>query len=378
MRSRRLAGNGRAAARVFRVSLRDEKLMAFASLDATSRDPAAWRLASTSACVTLVEAEAFCRRIASRHYENFTVATRLVPPHLRQHLANIYAFARWSDDLADEDAVVAAVPAAKRALRESRPAGGGPAADGLAALIDWRRRLEACFAGRPDHPVFIALADTIRRTGLSIEPFAHLLDAFEEDRRLDLAGLTVRYDTRDDLVGYCRRSADPVGRLVLALEGCRDAALVSMSDAICTGLQLVNFWQDIRRDRLAGRVYLPRDDMARFGVQEPMLDESRAAAPLRDLVAAEVAWARECFDRGAPLVGMAPPALRPAIGMFVGGGRAVATAIERAGFDTLARRPVVSRSTKAALAARAWWGMLTGPRVATSVAPAACGEERRS
>jgi len=324
---------------------------------AAARDPAAWRLAGGRGGGSLAAAEALCRRIARRHYENFTVATRIVPPRLRQDLANVYAFARWSDDLADENGW------------PGRPGGPATAAAGLA---DWRRRLEACFSGRPDHPVFVALAATVRRADLSIAPFADLLDAFEEDARLDLAGTAIRYPSRAAVLGYCRRSADPVGRIVLALEGCREPELVARSDAICTGLQLVNFWQDIRRDRQAGRIYLPGDDMARFGVAESLLDEPRAARPLRDLVAAEVAWARSCFDRGAGLESLAPPALRPAIALFVGGGRAVAAAIERAGYDTLVRRPVVGRWTKAALAARAWWGVVTRPRprrVPTSPAP---------
>jgi len=309
---------------------------------ADRRDPAAWRLADPPRGGDLATAEAFCREVARRHYENFTVATRLVPARLRQHLANVYAFARWSDDLVDE----AADPAA--------------AAAGLAA---WRRGLEECFAGRPAHPVFLALADTARRTGVTIEPFGHLLDAFEEDRRFDEAGTLVRYADRVALVGYCRRSADPVGRIVLALEGCRDATLVAMSDSICTALQLVNFWQDIRRDRRAGRVYLPQDDMARHGVAAEMLDRAAAADCLRALVREEVAWARELFAAGAPLARLAPPALRPAIGMFLAGGRAVADAIERAGFDTLSRRPTVGRWTKLRLAAQAWW------RLATSAEP---------
>lgn len=298
------------------------------------RDPTAWQLADVPNAGDLAAAEAFCRDVASRHYENFTVATGLVPARLRQHLANVYAFARWSDDLADE----AADPAV--------------AAAGLSA---WRRDLEECFAGRPTHPVYVALADTARRADLTIEPFADLLDAFDEDRRFDQAGVTVRYPDRPALVAYCRRSAAPVGRIVLALEGCRDASLVAMSDSICIALQLVNFWQDVRRDRLAGRVYLPRGDMARHGVTEPMLDAPRASAELRSLVRDEVAWARELFAAGEPLARSAPPVLRPAIGMFLGGGRAVADAIERAGFDTLVRRPTVGRWTKLRLAARAWW-----------------------
>ena len=296
------------------------------------RDPAAWRISGLPNSGDLAAAEAYCRGVARAHYENFTVATRLVPPRLRQHLANVYAFARWGDDLADE-------------------AGD----DGGTGLADWRFELEECFAGRPRHPVFIALADTVRRAGLTIEPFAHLLDAFTEDRRLDAAGLTARYATRGDLVAYCRRSADPVGRIVLALEGCRDPERVNLSDSICTGLQLVNFWQDVARDRAAGRIYLPREDMRRHGVEEPMLAEPRASAAVVSLLRDEVAWARACFDAGAPLVDLAPAALRPAVGMFVAGGRAVADAIERQGFDTLSRRPTVSRWRKLRLAGNAWW-----------------------
>lgn len=295
--------------------------------DAAGRDPTAWALAPVPAGTGLVEAEAFCRDVARRHYENFTVATRLVPPRLRQHFANVYAFARWSDDLADESPSPAVA---------------------AAALAGWRREVEASFAGHPSHPVTIALCRTAREAGLGIEPFSDLLDAFEQDQH------TTHYETREQLLDYCRRSANPVGRIVLGLEGCRDQRLLAMSDSICTGLQLVNFWQDIRRDRLAGRVYLPRDDMRRHGVVEGDLDGAPASPALRHLVAELVCWARECFTAGAPLVTDAPPLLRPAIAMFLGGGRAVADAIERIGFDTLSRRPTVGRWTKFRLAARAW------------------------
>jgi len=274
-------------------------------------------------------ARAFCRTVASAHYENFTVATLLVPQRLRQHLANIYAFARWADDLADE--------------------ASSPGAAAL-ALADWRRGLDACFAGRPNHPVYVALAETVGATGLSREPFADLIDAFEQDQE------KTRYATRAELLDYCRRSADPVGRIVLALEDGRDLELIRMSDAICTGLQLVNFWQDITRDRLAGRIYLPADDMARHGVDEAMLASDEAGPEVKALLRDEVAWARACFDVGDRLPAIAPPALRPAIAMFLGGGRAVADAIERARFDTLARRPTVGRLTKLSLAGR---GLIT-------------------
>ncbi len=298
---------------------------------AARRDPAAWETADVPWQGSLPEAEAFCRALASRHYENFTVATRLVPPRLRQHLANVYAFARWSDDLADESA---------------------SPAEALPALADWRRRLERCFAGQPGHPIFVALAETIRQTQLTIEPFSDLLDAFEQDQTM------TRYSDRPALLDYCRRSANPVGRIVLALDGCHYTDRVALSDSICTGLQLVNFWQDVNRDRVAGRVYLPADDMRRHGVDEAMLDADRACPPLVSLVREEVDWARGFLRRGLPLEHLAPAVLRPAVGMFVRGGLAIADAIERIGFDTLARRPTVSRWTKLRLAGRAWWGTL--------------------
>ena len=302
---------------------------------AARRDAPAWRLARPPEGGGLAAAQAFCRQVAAGHYENFTVATRLVPPRLRQHLANVYAYARWSDDLADE------APSPELASRD---------------LAAWRDELHDCFAGRPRHPVFVALADTVARTGLTVEPFAHLLDAFEQDQEV------TGYETRHELLGYCSRSADPVGRIVLALEGCRDAELVAMSDSICTGLQLVNFWQDVKRDRVAGRIYLPREDMRRHGVAETMLDAAAAGPELRGLLRDEVAWARERFDAGAPLARAAPAVLRPAIGLFLAGGRAVADAIERQGFDTLARRPRLGRWLKLRLGWAAWRAALGARR----------------
>lgn len=300
--------------------------------DPLARDATAWALEGVPEDLDPVSAEAWCRRVAASHYENFTVASLLAPAAIRQDLANVYAFARWSDDLADE------APSPEAAA---------------AALADWRRRLEACFAGRPDHPVFVALERTVRRHGLAIGPFAALIDAFDEDRAFDAAGVTVRYPTRDALVAYCRRSADPVGRIVLAIGGCRDDGAAALSDDVCTALQLVNFWQDVRRDRRAGRVYLPAEDMARHGVEETALDAASASPAVRSLVREEVAWARGLFDSGSALLDRAPRGLRGAIGLFIAGGRAVADSIEGVGYDTLAVRPSLSRWRKALLAGRA-------------------------
>ena len=298
---------------------------------AARRDPPAWQLAPLPADLSLPAAQAFCRRVAAAHYENFTVASRLVPAALRQDFANVYTYARWSDDLADESS-----------------------GDATEQLATWREGLDRCLAGQPDHPVYVALADTIARRRLASEPFADLLDAFMQDQRQQ------RYADREQLLDYCRRSANPVGRIVLALADCRDDGRVALSDAICTGLQLVNFWQDVRRDRLAGRVYLPAADMQRRGVTEAMLDARQAGPELIGLITDEVAWARSFFDRGQPLARTAPAVLRPAIGLFLAGGRGVAEAIEQAGFDTLSRRPTLSHRAKLGLAARAAAGMVRG------------------
>ena len=303
------------------------------------RDCAAWDVAPLPPTLDRGAAEAFCRLVAERHYENFSVVSRLVPPRLRQDFANVYAFCRWSDDLADE----AANPAV-----------------GLAALGRWRAGLDECLDGRPGHPVYVALAATIRRHALDGRPFHDLLDAFAEDLAFDRDAVVVRYADREALLGYCRRSADPVGRIVLGLEGCTDATAVRQADAICTGLQLVNFWQDLRRDRLAGRVYVPESELCRHRVSPDELAGSRAGPGLRSLVAAGLDWVAECFATGAPLERTAPVALRPAISLFRAGGRAIAAAIDRAGCDTLAARPTVPAPTKARLVLRAMVAVAVG------------------
>ena len=187
-------------------------------------------------CETLSVAQArtWCRRLARGRYENFSVLSALVPRELRDDFAALYAFCRWADDLGDE------VPSTDRALE---------------LLSWWRRELQQCFDGEPRHPVFIALAPTIERHKLPIEPFDHLIQAFEQDQTV------TRYETWEQVLAYCRRSADPVGRLVLMIAGePRTDDLFELSDAICTALQLTNHWQDIRRDMIErDRVYVPRE-----------------------------------------------------------------------------------------------------------------------
>jgi squalene synthase HpnC len=271
-------------------------------------------------------AEAFTRQLARHHYENFSVVTRLLPRALRQDFCNVYAFCRMADDLADDGS-------------------SGPAA--LEHLDRFRDELRACYAGRADSAVFMALRRTVERRDIPIDPFLDLISAFEQDQRI------TRYDTFEQLLDYCRRSANPVGRLVLYVCGYRDDRRQRLSDYTCTALQLANFWQDVRRDlRELGRVYIPRDSLERFGVTEDDLWRDRAGDNLKRLIRAEVDRTEEMFAEGDALLPLLDPAARRQVALFGAGGRAVLQAIRRQGYDTLQQRPVLSGMQKARLAAR--------------------------
>ncbi|OYW19441.1 MAG: squalene synthase HpnC, partial [Planctomycetales bacterium 12-60-4] len=197
------------------------------------------------------EAEAYCRQLATSHYENFPLVSWLLPPQLHQHFYNVYAYCRWADDLGDEV---------------------GDTARSLELLGWWRAELDRCYAGDASHPVFVALKSTIAEFAIPRAPFSDLISAFEQDQHVR------EYDTFEQLRDYCRRSADPVGRIVLYL--CRQFSEenAAWSDSICTGLQLANFWQDVARDYDIGRIYLPREDYERFGYARTDFD-SRAETP---------------------------------------------------------------------------------------------------
>ena len=265
----------------------------------------------------------------------------LLPRRLRADFAAVYAFCRTADDLADE---------------------GGPApadrARALADLADWRHRLHACAQGQASHPVFVALGQTIRRHALPLEPFDRLLDAFEQDQRV------TRYERWDQLIDYSRRSADPVGRLVLLMGGCDIPPVegagderAHMSDAVCTALQLVNFWQDVRRDLLErDRVYLPAADTGLDGAWlhghlDGASEEDRAR--FASAIAALLARTRDLLAEGAALPGLVPRQIAAPVWLFVEAARATANAIEREGCATLWQRPVVTRGARAAMLARA-------------------------
>jgi squalene synthase HpnC len=260
-------------------------------------------------------AYAVCRRLARRHYENFPTASLLVPRDKRDALAAIYAFARCADDLADEPGV------------EGR----------LEQLAEWRAKLQDCFSGKADHPVFVALRDTVGRYELSRENLENLLRAFESDV------LVNRHASFPSLLAYCKLSANPVGRLVLELFGHREPPLFELSDNICTALQLTNFWQDVAVDFARGRVYLPQEDMARFNYTLDDLRAQRADARWRELLAYEIARTRELFERGRALPEAVRPELRRQLRLTWLGGMAILTRIEAVSYDVFRRRPSLSK-----------------------------------
>lgn len=285
-----------------------------------------------------------CRRLARRHYENFPVASYLVPREKRDALAAIYAFARSADDFADEPR-----PAVLHAsgCKHSRGPAAGRGEPGIEnrgeALAEWRRRLGDCFAGRPheissvpsdgSRSLFVALGDAAARFELSKEHFENLLRAFELDTRVS------RHLDFSSLQAYCTLSANPVGRLVLELFGHRDPELFALSDSICTALQLANFWQDVAIDFDRGRVYLPLEDLERFGYSVEDLAARRADERWRRLMAFEVARTRELFEGGKALPEKVVPELRRQLRLTWLGGMRILKEIESAGYDVFRRRP---------------------------------------
>jgi len=275
----------------------------------------------------LAQARSYCARVTRTHYENFTVASALLPRRLLPHFYPVYAYCRWADDLGDET-------------------GGGQAA--LDLLNWWRHELQDCYAGQVRHPVMIALKPTIERFRIPPTPFLDLIAAFEQDQRVR------GYAQFDDLLQYCRNSANPVGRLVLYLCESFDDERAVLSDHICTGLQLANFWQDVKRDYdELGRVYLPESDRNQFGYDSKDLAAGRFTPQFASLMRFEVNRARDFLERGRPLLKMVPGDVRVDIELFLEGGLAILRKIEEIGYDVWKARPTVSKRQKAGLLLRA-------------------------
>jgi squalene synthase HpnC len=276
--------------------------------------------------VSREQAHAYCARLTARHYENFSVVTWLTPRAHRPAFQSIYAFCRWSDDLGDEV---------------------GDPARALELLSWWRRELKAMYHGETRHPVMIALAETVERHRIPIEPFLALISAFEQDQTV------TEYLTYNQLLDYCTRSANPVGHLVLYVADAFSPENARLADATCTALQLSNFWQDVARDLAMGRIYLPRDDRERFCYSESDLRALRFTPAFAELLQFQVERARALLREGRALVLRMPNELAVDIDLFSRGGSAILDQIEARGFDVLSARPALTRWTKLCLLGRA-------------------------
>ncbi len=319
---------------------------------------------ATTSNWTIEAARRYCEGLARSHYENFTVGSWLVPRDKLRHIYAVYGFCRTVDDLGDEatlDRGDSPLPdtdttslLAARLEGSTGGFGGDDKAYRLALLDLWQAELEACYSGTPAHPVMVALGESIAAFDLPREPFLKLIEANRMDQR------SQRYPTYGDLLHYCDHSANPVGRLFLYLFGYRDGERQEMSDATCTALQLTNFWQDVARDYHKGRIYLPLEDMERFGCSEEELAGGVVTPELRQLLGFEVERAMDLFRQGAPLAATLDGAARLDVALFTRGGVAVLEAIRKQGYDVLTARPSLSRARKAGLFLSTWVGWKLG------------------
>lgn len=289
---------------------------------------------SGGAVLTLPDAQRYCRQVTLGHYENFPVVSWLLPRDLQQPFFNVYAFCRWADDLGDEL----------------------PTRDEATAHLNWfRGELARCYAGVATHPVFVALMPTIAEFDLPEQTFADLIDAFLQDQWL------LQYETFDQLRDYCRRSADPVGRLVLKLFRQHREEWLDWSDAICTGLQLANFWQDVGRDHGLGRRYLPLADCLHFGYSQADWQDRRTTPAFLSLMEFQVQRAREWLLRGSPLINHLPADVRLDVALFQQGGLAILEAVAAGRYRVWDRRPKLSKWKFAALFLATWWRLRISP-----------------
>ena len=280
----------------------------------------------TTDCRSLEEAESYCRRI-SEHYENFTVGSLFFPKKMRQDLTNFYAFCRYSDDLGDEGDTLSADGRQKAAAK----------------LDVWTDELELCDGGKPSHPILIALQGTIQKYNLPLEPFRNLIEAFKQDQ------FKQRYSSYEGLLEYCRHSANPVGRIYLMLFGYREESMFQLSDKICSGLQLTNFWQDVSVDLQKGRIYLPIEDIQKFGCSIHEIERKKYDSRFRKLMKFEVDRTWNLFKEGADLEKALPKKLALEIKLFRKGGEAVLKKIERMNYNVLIKRPALTGINKGSI-----------------------------
>lgn len=280
-------------------------------------DLAVWGPHSKAAVCSLVDARRYCRALATSHYENFPVVSWLLPRKLHQHFYNVYAYCRWADDLGDET---------------------GDPARSTELLTWWADELDRCYRGVAVHPVFIALMDTIREFAIPKAPFADLIFAFLQDQQVH------RYETMRQLEDYCRRSANPVGRIILCLCSRSTPENEELSDSICTGLQLANFWQDVARDYSIARVYLPQEIRDRFQFSDSALEAQKSTPEFQEMLRYLVQDARSRLMRGRALVPKLPGRIKLDMELFIRGGLLILQAIEKIDYRVWEQRPTVKKT----------------------------------
>ncbi|RPI07058.1 MAG: squalene synthase HpnC [Ignavibacteriae bacterium] len=270
----------------------------------------------------------YCESIARSHYENFPVASHFVPKEIRKYVWTIYAFARIADDYADEP--------------------GFTIAERMDNLNQWDQYLDECYDGNPAHRVFAALAETVERFQIPRELLQNLLTAFRSD-------VTVkRYETYEEVLAYCRNSANPIGRLLLLLFNYRSESLLHLSDSICTALQLTNFWQDVSLDLLKDRIYLPLEEMEEFGYTEQELIGRIVNDHFRDFMAFQVRRTADLFVEGKPLLSMVGKDLSLELKLTWNGGTRILQKIHQQNYDVLSKRPSLSKLDKLGLLFRSF------------------------
>jgi squalene synthase HpnC len=275
----------------------------------------------------ILDAYKYCEELTRNHYENFPVASLFMPRDYRRYICSIYAFARIADDFADEGTL--------------------SPAERLQNLDDWEENLDKCFDGRPEGPVFTALAETVTQFGIPKVPFTRLLKAF----RMDVT--QKRFESFEQLRYYCEYSANPIGELVLYVFKCATGRTVSLSDKICTGLQLTNFWQDVSVDWRKGRIYLPLEDFRRFSYTEADLTHHIADERFCQLVEFEVSRSKTLFEEGKPLLDEVVSDLRFELALTWHGGMTILNKIEDVGYNVLKKRPTISSIDKLILLSKA-------------------------
>ena len=311
----------------------------------------------------LSESDAYCASLTKSHYENFTVGSWLLPKEMLKHIYALYSYCRSVDDIGDEDLqesigdLCSCHPDDNSSTNRLHQVEDSKTCRRLCLLDQWESKLKSCYSGTPQHPVFVSLQRTIDEFNLPIDPFLKLIEANRMDQ------YTHRYSTYEQLLDYCDHSANPVGRLFLGIFGYRDVELNELSDAICTALQLTNFWQDVSRDYLRDRIYIPREDWIRFGCNENDFGPGAPSKNYRDMMRFQSARTMELYRRGSILADRLDGRVKLDVALFLKGGIAVLETIKRQHYDVFTKRPILAKRRKVGLFLNTWLAYKLGLRL---------------